>query len=453
MTEAEGTHTHADRRAPSPARALPADLRERRPGQPWIPARLVHGRLFYGWVVVAATCLLLVVDFGVVYSFGAFFELFARDFRADRSAVSLVFALNGPVYFALGALTGPLTDRVGPRRLCLLGAAAFLAGLGLASRATELWQMYASYSLLVGVAVGATYVPSVSTVQRWFVRRRALASGVAVSGIGVGTLLGPIVATGLTGAHGWRTTYLLVGLLAAALTALAGWLLLPAPEVVGLAPDGSPAGALVHAPAGAALSGGTTEAIRSRDFLWLYLAMVFACIPLFMGAAHMAPFARDAGLDADGAAATLGLFGAGSTLGRLVLAPLTDRVGRLPAYIATIASVMLVMLAWLLLPAAWAWPLLVWAAVFGAVYGTFVALAPAVIADTFGARAVSGTLGVYYTGAGVGAFLGPWLAGALFDRAGSYVPAIAVGGVAAVAATAAVCRVRRPARPGHGRPD
>jgi MFS family permease len=404
-------------------------------------------------VVVAATFLLLVVDFGVVYSFGAFFDLFVGDFRADRSAVSLVFALNGPVYFALGALTGPLTDRVGPRRLCLLGALAFLAGLGLASRATELWQLYASYSLLVGLAVGATYVPSVSTVQRWFVRRRALASGVAVSGIGVGTLLGPIVATGLTGAYGWRATYALVGLLAAALTALAGWLLLPTPEVVGLAPDGAPAAAHVRAPAAASLGDSTRQAIRSRAFLWLYLAMVFTCIPLFMGAAHMAPFARDAGLGAEVAAATLGLFGAGSTLGRLVLAPLTDRVGRLEAYVATIASVMLVMLAWLLLPAAWVWPLLVWAAVFGAVYGTFVALGPAVIADTFGARAVSGTLGLYYTGAGVGAFLGPWLAGALFDRAGSYVPAIAVGGAAAVAATVAVCRVRRAARAGHGRPD
>ena len=430
-------------RLASPGWPAPAD--QRRSGQPWTPARLLHGRLFYGWVVVAATFLVLVVDFGVVYSFGAFFDLFAHDFRADRSAVSLVFALNGPVYFALGALTGPLTDRVGPRWLCLLGAAAFLAGLGLASRATELWQIYATYSLLVGLAVGATYVPSVSTVQRWFVRRRALASGVAVSGIGVGTLLGPIVATALIGAHGWRTTYLLVGLLAAALTAAAGWLLLPAPEAVGLAPDGSAAaeGRLVHAPAETPLSGGTREAIRSRAFVWLYLAMVFACIPMFMGAAHMVPFARDAGLDADAAAATLGLFGVGSTVGRLVLAPLTDRVGRLPAYIATIAAVTLVMLVWLVLRVAWVWPLLAWAAVFGAVYGTFVALGPAVIADTFGARAVSGTLGVYYTGAGVGAFLGPWLAGALFDRAGSYAPAILIGAVAAALATAAVCQVRQ----------
>jgi MFS family permease len=245
-----------------------------------------------------------------------------------------------------------------------------------------------------------------------------------------------------------------VGLLAAALTGAAGWLLLPAPEVVGLAPDGSAAeGRLVHAPADTPLSGGTREAIRSRAFLWLYLAMVFACIPMFMGAAHMAPFARDAGLDADAAAATLGLFGAGSTFGRLVLAPLTDRVGRLPAYSATIASVALVMVVWLVLRVAWVWPLLAWAAVFGAVYGTFVALGPAVIADTFGARAVSGTLGVYYTGAGVGAFLGPWLAGTLFDRSGSYAPAILVGAVAAVLATAAVCQVRQPARLGHGRRD
>jgi MFS family permease len=168
-----------------------------------------------------------------------------------------------------------------------------------------------------------------------------------------------------------------------------------------------------------------------------------------MGAAHMAPFARDAGLDADAAAATLGLFGAGSTVGRLVLAPLTDRVGRLRAYTAIVASVTALMAVWLVLRMTGIWPLLAWAAVFGAVYGTFVALSPAVIADTFGARAVSGILGVYYTGAGVGAFLGPWLAGTLFDRTGSYAPAILVGGVAAVLATVAVCQVRRPARLGQ----
>jgi MFS family permease len=132
----------------------------------------------------------------------------AASSSSSRCDLLLVFALTSLLYVGLGAVTGALTDRLGPRRLCAVGSAAPLLGLALASQARAPWQLYVTYSLFVGLAIAAAYVPVVSAVQRWYTRRRALVSGLAVSGIGAGTLLEPIVGRWLTQAYGWRTSYL-----------------------------------------------------------------------------------------------------------------------------------------------------------------------------------------------------------------------------------------------------
>ena len=87
------------------------------------------------------------------------------------------------------------------------------AGLVAAAQASSLWQVYLGYGLGVGVGVGLSYVPSIAAVQRWFVRRRGTASGIAVAGIGVGTLIGAPLAHELIADLGWRQTYLVLAAL------------------------------------------------------------------------------------------------------------------------------------------------------------------------------------------------------------------------------------------------
>ena len=71
----------------------------------------------YAWVLVWASFTALAVIFGVAYSFAAFFESFAAQFKASRAEVSLVFGLSGLLYFVLGAFGGMLADRFRPRRV------------------------------------------------------------------------------------------------------------------------------------------------------------------------------------------------------------------------------------------------------------------------------------------------------------------------------------------------
>jgi len=89
------------------------------------------------------------------------------------------------------------------------------AGLAAASEARTLVEVYIAYGLGVGLGVGCAYVPSLGAVQRWFVKRRGFASGLAVSGIGVGTLVAPPLAAWLIADMGWRHAYLTLGILAA----------------------------------------------------------------------------------------------------------------------------------------------------------------------------------------------------------------------------------------------
>jgi len=130
-----------------------------------VPAPFKQPRLFYGWYVVAAGFAVTFVGFGCVYSFSAFIESLQRDFGAARGSVSLVFSLAGFLYFGLGAVSGPLADRWGSRRVVLTGIILIGAGLVLASFAQSLPAVYATYGLGVGLGVGCSYVPAMGAVQ------------------------------------------------------------------------------------------------------------------------------------------------------------------------------------------------------------------------------------------------------------------------------------------------
>ena len=172
-------------------------------------------RWFYGWTMVVAAFVLTFIGYGVAFSFAAFFPYLQGEFGATRGTISLLFSLSGFLYFALGAASGPLADRIGPRRVAAAGMVLLAAGLALASQAQTLWQVCVAYGLGVGFGVGFTYVPAVGAIQRWFVAQRGLATGLAVAGIGVGTLVMPIASGALIEATNWRSTYIFLALLSA----------------------------------------------------------------------------------------------------------------------------------------------------------------------------------------------------------------------------------------------
>jgi MFS family permease len=371
-------------------------------------------RPFYGWYVVAAAFAITGVGFGSAYSFSAFVDSLQRDFAASRGSVSLVFSLAGFLYFALGVISGPLGDRWGARRVTVLGM--LLVGLGLcaAGMARTLTQVYVAYGLGIGLGVGFSYVPALGAVQRWFVKRRGFASGLAVSGIGVGTLVMPPLAALLIRSLGWRGAYEVLGVLAAVAGAGMALLMEDDPRARGLAPDGDPLQAGAAAAAGFSLG----EAVKSRRFAGLYAACLVCSFGLFVPFVHLIPYALDHGVAPSAAVLLLGAVGVGSTAGRFVLGHLADTLGRAVSLVLMFAGMALALLIWLL--SSRLLGLGVFALVYGVFYGGFVAILPALVMDYFGGRNVGSIIGVLYTSVAVGTLVGPSAAGYAFDLSHSY---------------------------------
>ena len=368
-------------------------------------------KIFYGWWVVAGAFAVMFMGFGAAYTFGSFFHSLHDEFGATRREVSLVFSLTAFLYFSLGAISGPFADRIGPRRVIAVGSVLVGAGLLFAAMTQRLWQVYFTYSLGIGLGVGIIYVPSVSAVQHWFVQQRGFASGLAVAGIGLGTLMMPPIATQLVSAFGWRWAYVVLGMAALAIMIPAALLIEQDPTARGLTPDGGPPSADSSA---ASVSGATLrEALQSATFWWLYFALVMTSLGLFIPFVHLVPYATDHGISAFTASLILGMIGAGSTVGRLALGSMADRLGRRQSLIGAFLLMACMLVWWLMSTSVWA--LLIFAVLFGIGYGGVVALVPALTTDYFGVRQTGAIIGFLYTAASIGSLLGPTLAGVAFD--------------------------------------
>jgi MFS family permease len=372
-----------------------------------------------GWRTVAAAFGSMAVVFGVAYSFGAFFVPMAAEFGTGSGATSVVFAVTAFCWFQLSPVSGRIADRIGPRPVLLAGAVALATGLLLTATVRELWVGYLTYGAGVGIAVACGYVPLVAAVGGWFERRRAVALAVAVSGIGVGTLLGAPLAAMLIEAIGWRGTHVAFGLTGAAL-------LVGCAVVVRRPPQPVEGGS---APALRALA-------RSVPFRSMYAATLLAAFALFVPVVHLPAYAGASGASPVAGATLVGIIGVASVVGRIALGAIADRFGRVRTFQASFAVLAAAFALWLghsALRGPFA-VLVAFAVVLGVGYGGWIALQPAVIADAFGVRGLGWLVGLVYTAAGIGALLGVPAAGALVDATGGYGWAAGVAGLCALGA-------------------
>ncbi|MFV0523182.1 MAG: MFS transporter [Acidimicrobiales bacterium] len=371
-----------------------------------------------GWTVVAATFLSTFTVFGVAYSFGAFFRPMTEEFGTNRGATALVFAITTFLYFALGVVTGHLADRFGPRPVVAVGGVAMVLGLLATSRVQEIWSGYLTYGLGVGIGVACCYVPMVAAVGGWFERSRTTALGVAVAGIGVGTLTVAPLAERLIADHGWRRTYVVMAVGSGILLAVAA-VGARRPPVVAAADDdaGSVLGRVLR---------------TSRTFWVLYVSALITSLALFVPFVFLPDYVETRGIDGS-AGWLIGSIGISSVVGRLGLGTLGARYGVFRLYQGSLAVLGLSFLIWLGAGSRYAL-LLLFTVVLGVAYGGFIALAPAVAAQTFGVKGLGAVLGALYTGAGIGGLVGPPLMGRIIDDAG-YTTALVLALIAGVASS------------------
>ncbi len=375
-----------------------------------------------GWIVAAGAAASMFAVFGVLYSFGAFFESIAEDFGTSSGTTALVFGITTGLSFFLAPVAGRWADRAGPAPVLRAGAASLVLGLVTTTVAPTIWLAYLSYGLGVGWAVACGYVPMVATVGGWFERRRTAAIGVAVAGIGLGTLIGSPVAAALIEATSWRTTFLIEAAVGATILLAVSTIARTGPAAVPTATPRSLA-----------------ELARSSSFRLLYGSALLASLALFVPFVFLATYAEERGVSGVAAATLVGVIGGSSVVGRLGLGALAARVGAVRLYKLSFAVMGISHLVWLLADGRYPW-LVVYALTLGLGYGGFIALSPAVVAELFGLEGLGGVIGTLYTSAAIGALFGPAIAGFIIDGAG-YETAIAVAMAASLGGAAVLLRL------------
>lgn len=401
------------------------------------------GGVYRGWYIVGAVHVLLALIFGAAYSFGAFFSSLQENFDAGSFSTASIFSFTALIYYVVGVFSGAWSDRTSVRAVTATGivllALGFLASSLLSS---SLALFLGAFCLLVGLGVGLVYVPAVSTIQRWFVVRRSHASGLALAGTGLGTLVGPMVAGWLMRHLSWQATMQVYAAVIALVGLAAAFSLRGRPEELGLHPDGI----AMASQAGARTQQGLSlvEASRQARFWWYFAAIFFGSIGIFLALVHINPYARQQGLSVTQANLLIGLIGVGNILGRLGLGRLGDRLGTLRFLVVLTVGLAVLCGLWGLAQGFVA--LAVFAVLFGAANGGCIALYPAVAATWFGTRHLGAILGALYIAVGIAAVAGGSVAGLLFDLYGSYTLSIVLAGACALLSAAAVLQAGRAAR-------
>jgi predicted MFS family arabinose efflux permease len=387
--------------------------------------QISSGQLDQGraWLDMLLAGLSMFTVFATAYSFGTFVRPMAAEFGAGRGATSIVFAVTAFLYFGLGAITGPLVQRTGPRPMILFGATVQVIGMLLTARASALWQAYLAYGIGVGIGVACGYVPMVAVVGGWFEKRRPLAIGIAVSGIGLSSLVGAPLAARLIKAYGWREAYRNLAIATAVLMVVVAVFIRTPPSFSGRAPFT------------------LGEAVRTRTFAIMYLALLLVSVALFNLFVNVVPYAEEAGIDKVRAATLLSILGGASVLGRNALAWIAQRRGAVATFSASVTVMGVTQVLWLVADGRY-WVLAVFVGIFGVAYGGLIALGPIALAELFGPEQLGGLAGVNYTAAGLGALSGPTICSWLVDRTGGYTASTVLALACGCAGAAVLTRLR-----------
>ncbi|AZD86828.1 Oxalate/formate antiporter [Pseudomonas chlororaphis subsp. aureofaciens] len=400
---------------------------------------------FYGWYMVGAVHLLLALIFGAAYSFGAFFTNLQSNFETGRFATASIFSMTALIYYVVGVFSGAWSDRTSVRTVSSVGIVLLSLGFLTSSLCSSSLTLFlVAFCTLVGLGVGLVYVPVVTTIQRWFIAHRSSASGLALAGTGLGTLVGPMVAGLLMQHLSWQSTMQVYAGAIALLGLAAAASLRDRPEDLGQHPDGlSPivAGSIKTAPLNRSVT--LLEATRRAQFWWFFVAIFFGSIGLFLALIHINPYAQQQGLDVTQANLLIGLIGVGNIGGRLVLGRIGDRMGVQRFLMIVTLSLTALCGLWSMAHSFFA--LAVFALLFGMANGGCIALYPAVASIWFGTRNLGAILGALYIAVGIAAVAGGSVAGLLYDLYQSYTLPIVLAGASALLSAVGIALATRSA--------
>ncbi len=372
---------------------------------------------FYGYTIIIAGFFIQAVVWGISNSFGIFFDPLIKEFGWSRATISGAVSLGFLVHGATSILLGNLNDRFGPR--IIMSVCGLFLGLGffLMGNLNSIWQLYLFYGLIACVGLGGIDVIPLSTISRWYQKKRGMMSGIIKVGTGVGMFIMPFFINWLLKNYGWRYSFLVLGFVIIISVLFFAQFLVRDPIQKNQFIDNevrSISERDIKAEVGLTFK----EAIRTRQF-WticiVYFVILFCVYTILM---HIVQHAIDLGISSGIAASIISTIGGVSITGRFLMGGASDKMGEKPALLLCLSFLLLAL--FLLQTVASLWSFYLFATIYGFAHGGFFSLVSPLIAKFFGTKSHGLLFGIVIFSSTIGGAIGPFMAGSIFDITTSY---------------------------------
>ena len=391
---------------------------------------------FFGWAIIAVAFLTVAVSVTARTAFSLMFPPVVDEFGWDRGLAAGAFSFGFLVSAVISPVVGRVMDRRGPRFVIEIGVVLMAAGLLGATMIDAPWHLYATLGVLVGAgancmsfSVQSQYLPN------WFARRRALAIGIAFSGVGVGAILILPWLQMIILTEGWRSACWALGLMTLFVLLPINLFVTKRPQDLGLLPDGAKEAGVAAArraaaivdPHWTAIDWTVAKAIRTHRFWWLSIGFFSAGYAWYAVQVHQTKYLVEIGFSPMQAAWSLGLVAMVGIPGQILLGALSDRIGREIVWSIAAMGFAICYAALLALAAGPSEPLLYVMVLSQGVLGySFTSLMGAVVAEIFEGPHFGSIFSLLMVSLLAGGAMGPWATGVLYDIEGSYTTAFAV---------------------------
>jgi MFS family permease len=371
--------------------------------------------LDYGYVIVIASFLIIMASVGMFLSVGVFFKPLLNDFGWTRAVTSAPLAISVLVTGFAAVVAGRLADRFGPR--IVVTACGILTGSGylLMSNLHSLWQLYLYFGLFIGAGAAVT-VPLLSTVPKWFVKRRTAMTGLIAAGGGVGGLIMPLLASWLISIYSWQRTYFVMGIIFLVIVLTAAQFLKKSPEEAG---GGQATKTSKPVDIHKKVENRWLQSMLRTPQFWLMIILFFAFgFVVTTISVHIVNHATDLHISPTAGAGILSIANGLSVVGSIIFGVIGDRLGNKRLFVYTFFVLAASLFSLLFLGELWM--LNIFAVVFGLAFGSGLAQAPALVARFFGTATLGVIFGIISFCQTLGASLGSYLAGLIYDISQDY---------------------------------
>lgn len=375
-------------------------------------------RLYYGYIVVAASFIIMILVHGLFNVFGIFFNPLLNAFGWTRATLSGAYSLSTILHGVLGITMGGLVDRFGPRIVVTVCGVFLGAGYLFMSQVNTVWQIYLFYGVIIGIGMSGLWVPLLSPISRWFVDRRSMMTGIVISGMTIGGIVAPLIVSRLIIAYEWRQTFIIVGGAVLFLTVLFAQFLKIPHSHLGTSSYGAGEDTQTISPP-AAIGFSLKEAVQTIQF-WLGFFILFCFgYGVIAIAVHLFPHITGLGISDISAANVMAINGGVGIIGNIFVGGfIGDRIGnRKVILIGFILAV--VSLVWLL-PSRELWMFYLFAIVLGIAMGSIGTSESPLVARLFGLKNHGLIYGIFVLGFTAGGAVGPLVTGYIYDITGSY---------------------------------